>query len=91
MPLGGGGGAHQNDGSSFSCLSGSNNSSSYFGSVDSSQNSQKVNSQLGSSEGRAVELDQSRQPIEYVLQDPLWLLPANADEKLMMTYQLPSR
>ncbi|XP_029688190.1 period circadian protein homolog 2-like isoform X3 [Takifugu rubripes] len=70
---------------------GSNNSSSYFGSVDSSQNSQKVTSHLSSSEGRAVEMDQSRQSITYALQDPLWLPSANTDEKLMMTYQLPSR
>lgn len=79
---------HQNDGSSFSYPSGSNNSSSYFGSVDSSQNSQKVTSHLSSSEGRAVEMDQS---ITYALQDPLWRPSANTDEKLLMTYQLPSR
>lgn len=85
MPVGAS--VHQNDGSSVSRLSGSNNSSSYFGSVDSSQNSQKVNSR----EGRAVEVDQSRQSIKSVLQDPLWLLSANTDEELMMTYQLPSR
>lgn len=28
---------------------------------------------------------------KYVLQDPIWLLMANADESVMMTYQLPSR
>uniref|UniRef100_A0A8P4KQE3 Period circadian protein homolog 2 n=1 Tax=Dicentrarchus labrax TaxID=13489 RepID=A0A8P4KQE3_DICLA len=55
--------------------SGTNNSSNYFGSVDSSQNSQK----------------QSEQFIKYVRQDPLWLLTANTDDKVMMTYQLPSR
>ncbi|XP_028449079.1 period circadian protein homolog 2 isoform X2 [Perca flavescens] len=38
---------------------GSNNSSKYFGSVDSSQNSQKVKDHLSGSEGRAVEMDQS--------------------------------
>ncbi|XP_019117797.1 period circadian protein homolog 2 isoform X3 [Larimichthys crocea] len=37
---------------------GSNNSSNYFGSVDSSQNSQKVNGHL-SSEGRPMEMEQS--------------------------------
>ena len=37
-------------------LSGSNNSSNYFGSVDSSQNSQKVN---GHSEGRPMEMERS--------------------------------
>ncbi|XP_070775653.1 period circadian protein homolog 2 [Enoplosus armatus] len=69
---------------------GSNNSSNYFGSVDSSQNSQKVNSHLCSSEGRPVEMEQSEH-LKYVLQDPLWLLTANTDDKVMMTYQLPSR
>lgn len=59
--------------------------------MDSSQNSQKVNSHSSSSEGRAAEMDQSRQSVKYVLQDPLWLLSADTDEKLMMTYQLPSR
>ncbi|KAI3374944.1 hypothetical protein L3Q82_021468 [Scortum barcoo] len=70
---------------------GSNNSSNYFGSVDSSQNSQKVNSHLSSSEGRPVEMEQNEHFIKYVLQDPLWLLMANTDDKVMMTYQLPSR
>ncbi|XP_019117798.1 period circadian protein homolog 2 isoform X5 [Larimichthys crocea] len=69
---------------------GSNNSSNYFGSVDSSQNSQKVNGHL-SSEGRPMEMEQSDHFIKYVLQDPLWLLMANTDDKVMMTYQLPSR
>lgn len=72
-------------------FSGSNNSSNYFGSVDSSQNSQKVNGHLSSSEGRPVEMEQSEHFIKYVLQDPLWLLTANTDDKVMMTYQLPSR
>ncbi|XP_031150131.1 period circadian protein homolog 2 isoform X5 [Sander lucioperca] len=38
---------------------GSNNSSQYFGSVDSSQNSQKVKDHLNGSEGQAVEMDHS--------------------------------
>lgn len=59
--------------------------------MDSSQNSQKVKSHSSSSDGRPVEMDQSQQFIKYVLQDPLWLLSANTDEKLMMTYRLPSR
>lgn len=59
--------------------------------MDSSQNSQKVSSHMSSSEGRAVETDQSPQASRSVLQDPLWLLSANTDNKLMMTYQLPSR
>lgn len=72
-------------------LPGSNNSSNYFGSVDSSQNSQKVKYHSSSSEGRPMEMDQSEKFIKYVLQDPLWLLTANTDEKAMMTYEMPSR
>uniref|UniRef100_A0A665T6K2 Period circadian protein homolog 2 n=1 Tax=Echeneis naucrates TaxID=173247 RepID=A0A665T6K2_ECHNA len=70
---------------------GSNNSSKYFGSIDSSQNSQKVEDHLRSSEGRLMEMDQNDHFIKYVQQDPLWLLTANTDDKVMMTYQLPSR
>uniref|UniRef100_A0A8C4GEI6 Period circadian protein homolog 2 n=1 Tax=Dicentrarchus labrax TaxID=13489 RepID=A0A8C4GEI6_DICLA len=44
-----------------------------------------------SSEGRPMEMEQSEQFIKYVRQDPLWLLTANTDDKVMMTYQLPSR
>ncbi|KAM3604853.1 uncharacterized protein V6R79_017132 [Siganus canaliculatus] len=62
---------------------GSNNSSNYFGSVDSSQNSQKVNEPLMEREQRGR--------YKCVPQDPPWLLAANTDEKVMMTYQLPSR
>lgn len=75
----------------FPLRPGSNSSSNYFGSVDSSQNSKKVKSHSSSSEGRPMELDQGEQLIKCVLQDPLWLLTANTDEKVMMTYQLPSR
>uniref|UniRef100_A0AAQ5Y0M2 Period circadian protein homolog 2 n=1 Tax=Amphiprion ocellaris TaxID=80972 RepID=A0AAQ5Y0M2_AMPOC len=64
--------------------------SKYFGSVDSSQNSQKVKSHSNSSEGRSMEMEPSEH-FKYVLQDPLWLLMANTDDKVMMTYQLPSR
>ncbi|XP_047445193.1 period circadian protein homolog 2 isoform X3 [Mugil cephalus] len=71
--------------------SGSNNSSNYFGSVDSSQNSQKVKGHLSGSDERPVEMEQSEHFIKYVLQDPLWLLMADTDDKVMMTYELPSR
>ncbi|XP_034038560.1 period circadian protein homolog 2 isoform X2 [Thalassophryne amazonica] len=70
---------------------GSNNSSKYFGSVDSSQNSQKVKGHLSSSKGRPAESEQNPNLVKYVLQDPVWLLTANTDDKVMMTYQLPSR
>ncbi|XP_034743734.1 period circadian protein homolog 2 isoform X4 [Etheostoma cragini] len=62
---------------------GSNNSSKYFGSVDSSQNSQKVNDHLSVSEGQAVAMDQSEHfinDIQRVLQEDrekLWLLQKN--------------
>lgn len=36
-------------------------------------------------------MDQTEHIIKYVLQDPMWLLTANTDDKVMMTYQLPSR
>lgn len=36
-------------------------------------------------------MDQTEHIIKYVLQDPMWLLMANTDDKVMMTYQLPSR
>lgn len=59
--------------------------------MDSSQNSQKVKGHLSGSEGRPMEMEQNEQFIKYVLQDPLWLLMADTDDKVMMTYQLPSR
>uniref|UniRef100_A0A669EU40 Period circadian protein homolog 2 n=1 Tax=Oreochromis niloticus TaxID=8128 RepID=A0A669EU40_ORENI len=69
----------------------STNSSKYFGSVDSSQHSQKVKGHLSGRDGRHGGMEQSDHITKYVLQDPLWLLMANTDEKVMMTYQLPSR
>ncbi|XP_012706715.2 period circadian protein homolog 2 isoform X1 [Fundulus heteroclitus] len=68
-------------------FSGSNNSSKYFGSVDSSQTSQKPKGLLRSSEERPAETEL----LKCVLQDPVWLLRANTDDKVMMTYELPSR
>ncbi|KAM4728951.1 period circadian protein homolog 2 isoform 2-T3 [Anableps anableps] len=68
-------------------FSGSNNSSKYFGSVDSSQSSQKPKGLPRSSEERPAETEL----LKCVLQDPVWLLMANTDEKVMMTYELPSR
>ncbi|KAK7163633.1 hypothetical protein R3I93_007626 [Phoxinus phoxinus] len=67
---------------------GSNNSSNYFGSVDSSQKSHKAKGQ--GSVLRSVALD-GNEKLKYVLQNPPWLLMANADEDVMMSYQLPSR
>lgn len=59
--------------------------------MDSSQNSEKVKGHLSSSKGRPMDVDQGDHFIKYVLQDPLWLLMADTDDKVMMTYQLPSR
>jgi len=73
---------------SYLGVSGSNNSINYFGSVDSGQNSKKVKGHLSGSKGRPVEMDQRE---HLPLQDPLWLLTANTDDKVMMTYELPSR
>ncbi|XP_071999430.1 period circadian protein homolog 2 [Engystomops pustulosus] len=57
-------------------------SSKYFGSVDSSENNQNAR---GSKSGGGESV------MKYVLQDPMWLLMANADENVMMTYQIPLR
>ncbi|XP_044147294.1 period circadian protein homolog 2 isoform X2 [Bufo gargarizans] len=57
-------------------------SSKYSGSVDSSENNQKAKGSTSGSGASAM---------KYVLQDPMWLLMANADEDIMMTYQIPLR
>ncbi|XP_063771724.1 period circadian protein homolog 2-like isoform X2 [Pseudophryne corroboree] len=57
-------------------------SSKYFGSVDSSENNQKKHESTTAS-GEAA--------MEFVLQDPMWLLAANADENVMMTDQISLR
>lgn len=36
-------------------------------------------------------MQQSEHILKYVLQDPVWLLMANTDDSVMMTYQVPSR
>lgn len=36
-------------------------------------------------------MEESKHFVKYVLQDPVWLLLANADDSIMMTYQMPSR
>ncbi|XP_053544539.1 period circadian protein homolog 2 isoform X1 [Ictalurus punctatus] len=54
-------------------------SSKYFGSVDSSEQEHKEKRK------------EDGQNFKYVLQDPLWLLMANTDQNVMMTYQVPSR
>ncbi|KAM8953198.1 period circadian protein homolog 2-like [Pelodytes ibericus] len=62
-------------------------SSKYFGSVDSSENNQVQLQQQA-----RVKEDAGGEPVtKYVLQDPMWLLMANADENVMLTYQIPLR
>ncbi|CAL8383553.1 unnamed protein product [Arctogadus glacialis] len=63
----------------------SSHTSKYFGSIDSSENDHaRKRPAGGSSSGE-------EQFIKCVLQDPIWLLMATTDDKVMMTYQLPSR
>ncbi|KAM5326879.1 period circadian protein homolog 2 isoform 2-T2 [Glossophaga mutica] len=57
--------------------------SKYFGSIDSSENNHKGKGQ--------ADAEESEHFIKWVLQDPVWLLTADADDSVMMTYQLPSR
>ncbi|KAM7105263.1 period circadian protein homolog 2 isoform 2-T2 [Molossus nigricans] len=57
-------------------------SSKYFGSIDSSDNSRKA---------EAKNREGSEHFIKHVLQDPVWLLMADTDDSVMMTYQMPAR
>ncbi|XP_004638501.2 period circadian protein homolog 1 isoform X2 [Octodon degus] len=81
---GSGSGSHEGGSTSASITrsSQSSHTSKYFGSIDSSE------AEAGASQARAEPGDQV---IKYVLQDPIWLLMANADQHVMMTYQVPSR
>lgn len=80
---------------------GSSNTSKYFGSVDSLEHDPKakakpkMRSEGSCDEGQSQAIVPSQGDkehfIKYVLQEPLWLLMANADDNVMMTYQMPSR
>uniref|UniRef100_A0A1A7Z4X9 Period circadian protein homolog 2 n=1 Tax=Iconisemion striatum TaxID=60296 RepID=A0A1A7Z4X9_9TELE len=74
---------------------GSSNTSKYFGSVDSLEHDPKGKAKMrgegGSDGGKSQTKGEGEHFIKYVLQEPLWLLMANADDKVMMTYQMPSR
>ncbi|XP_069623495.1 period circadian protein homolog 1 [Ranitomeya imitator] len=75
-----------NGGSTSACgtrSSESSNTSKYFGSIDSSETDLRVK--------KAEREEVEQKVIRYVMQDPLWLLMANADHEVMMSYQLPSR
>ncbi|XP_058044995.1 period circadian protein homolog 2 [Ahaetulla prasina] len=56
--------------------------SNYIGSINSSENNPKT---------KCSQMEEDVQYIKSALQDPLWLLTANADDTVMMTYQIPSR
>lgn len=81
---GSGSGSHEGGSTSASITrsSQSSHTSKYFGSIDSSE------AEAGAARAKAEPGDQV---IKYVLQDPIWLLMANADQRVMMTYQVPSR
>ncbi|XP_053895238.1 period circadian protein homolog 2 isoform X1 [Malaclemys terrapin pileata] len=57
--------------------------SKYFGSIDSSENNHNTK--------KNTEMENSEHFFKYDLQDPIWLLMANTDDSVMMTYQIPSR
>ncbi|XP_023596618.1 period circadian protein homolog 2 [Trichechus manatus latirostris] len=58
-------------------------SSKYFGSIDSSENNPKVET--------STHVGESEHLIRHVLQDPIWVLMADSDNSIMMTYQTPAR
>ncbi|XP_034712585.1 period circadian protein homolog 1b isoform X2 [Etheostoma cragini] len=64
--------------------------SKYFGSIDSSENDRSRKQPAGGSSSAGGDGGEE-QFIKCVLQDPIWLLMANTDNKVMMTYQLPVR
>ncbi|XP_029506033.1 period circadian protein homolog 1b isoform X3 [Oncorhynchus nerka] len=66
----------------------SSRTSKYFGSIDSSENDHSRKQPAGGSRAGG---DGEEQMIKCVLQDPIWLLMANTDHKVMMTYQLPTK
>lgn len=90
--LGSGSGSN---GCSLSGTSGTSSSqgshtSKYFGSIDSSENDHSRKQPAGGSSCTGGDGGEE-QFIKCVLQDPIWLLMANTDNKIMMTYQLPAR
>ncbi|XP_053775274.1 period circadian protein homolog 2 isoform X2 [Desmodus rotundus] len=63
--------------------SNTSHTSKYFGSIDSSENNHKAKVK--------ADVEESKHFIKCVLQDPVWLLMADTDDSVMMTYQMPSR
>lgn len=88
---GSGSGSNGCSSSGTGCTSSSQgtHTSKYFGSIDSSENDHSRKQPAGGSSSAGG--DGEEQFIKCVLQDPIWLLMANTDDKVMMTYQLPVR
>ncbi|XP_066201672.1 period circadian protein homolog 2 [Saccopteryx leptura] len=63
--------------------SNTSHTSKYFGSIDSLENNHKAKAK--------ADVEENERFIKYVLQDPVWLLMADTDDSVMMTYQMPSR
>uniref|UniRef100_A0A8C6UX86 Period circadian protein homolog 2 n=1 Tax=Neogobius melanostomus TaxID=47308 RepID=A0A8C6UX86_9GOBI len=85
-------------GGSGSRTGSSSNTSKYFGSVDSLEHDPKAKAKVKRGENccdsQAVAPEapcDDEHFIKCALQEPMWLLMSNADEKVMMTYQMPSR
>ncbi|XP_026017876.1 period circadian protein homolog 1b [Astatotilapia calliptera] len=77
-------------GTSGTISSQGSHTSKYFGSIDSSENDHSRKQPAGGSSSAGGDGGEE-QFIKCVLQDPIWLLMANTDDKVMMTYQLPVR
>ncbi|KAM3590031.1 uncharacterized protein V6R79_002305 [Siganus canaliculatus] len=77
-------------GTSGTSSSQGSHTSKYFGSIDSSENDHSRKQPAGGSSNAGGDGGEE-QFIKCVLQDPIWLLMANTDDKIMMTYQLPVR
>uniref|UniRef100_A0A8C6UJ29 Period circadian clock 1b n=1 Tax=Neogobius melanostomus TaxID=47308 RepID=A0A8C6UJ29_9GOBI len=88
---GSGSGSNGFSSSGTGCTSSSQgtHTSKYFGSIDSSENDHSRKQPAGGSSSAGG--DGEEQFIKCVLQDPIWLLMANTNDKVMMTYQLPVR
>ncbi|XP_053271722.1 period circadian protein homolog 1b [Pleuronectes platessa] len=77
-------------GTSGNSSSQGSHTSKYFGSIDSSENDHSRKQTAGGSSSAGGDGGEE-QFIKCVLQDPIWLLMANTDDKVMMSYQLPVR
>uniref|UniRef100_A0A8C7WPA1 Period circadian protein homolog 2 n=1 Tax=Oryzias sinensis TaxID=183150 RepID=A0A8C7WPA1_9TELE len=99
MGSGSGSGCQTSASEASASQTGSSNTSKYFGSVDSLEHDPNGKAKMRGegasgctkSQVKAAAQEEGEHFIKCVLQEPLWLLMANADEEVMMTYQMPSR